>query len=344
MRMNADKVHETGASWLSAYLYYGKPWDAFLPEAIFPFATEAISDELAEQFFFIRFSERGPHVRLRFKGNKDVLEDKLKPRLEAFFLDYFGRYPSKRVEPSGSNDLGPSEPWYPNNSIQYVRYEPEIDRYGGAQGILIAEKQFEVSSRTVLLILKEAQKWNYERALGAAIQLHLAFAWGLGMSLVETASFFSQVCRNWFRAALASVNVVADSDQEHKGKIVSKVFEKSFDAQETVLVPLHQELWNAFHGGVGLEVEWMHWWIEETKKIANQLEECREARQLVTPAWFKPDLTIPVAESRQMLWPILESYVHMTNNRLGILNQDEAFLGYLMSRSLECIAGVRGER
>lgn len=342
--MNNEQTNETGGSWLSAYLYYAKPWEGFLTGAVHPFVNEAVSDKLAEQFFFIRYSERGPHIRLRLKGNKDVLEEKLKPRLDAYFLEYFGKHPSKRPEPNGSGDPGPTEPWYPNNSIQYIRYEPEIDRYGGVQGVLIAERQFEASSRAVLLLIRQSPKWDYERALGVAIQLHLAFAWGLGMSLIETSAFFSGVLRHWFGMALGRIGAAANSDLERQGELLSKTFQRSFEAQKEVLVPFHQELWNALQGGASLERKWMDRWIEDTKVIGNQLKECQEARQLVPPAWFKPDPTIPVAEQRQMLWPILESYVHMTNNRLGILNQDEAFLMYLVSRSLEHIVEVRVER
>ncbi|MFP5247245.1 MAG: lantibiotic dehydratase C-terminal domain-containing protein, partial [Thermoanaerobaculia bacterium] len=32
--------------------------------------------------------------------------------------------------------------------------------------------------------------------------------------------------------------------------------------------------------------------------------------------------------------PILVSYLHMTNNRLGVANRDEAYLAYLIARSL----------
>jgi thiopeptide-type bacteriocin biosynthesis protein len=342
--MKNEQVGERDASWLSVYLCYAEPWEAFLSEAIYPFVNEAVADKLANQFFFIRYWEGGPHIRLRFKGDKDVLEYKLKPRLKTFFLEYFRKCPSTRLESMDPNYLVPTQSWYPNHSIQYIRYEPEIDRYGGAQGILIAEKQFELSSRTVLWLIEECPEWDYERAMGAAIQLHLSFAWALGMSLAETRWFFARVFRDWSRLALGSFDVVADLDLQHQEEVLSKTFEKSFEAQKTVLIPFHQELWNTFQQGARLEQEWLTLWIKETKAIGDLLEKCREAHQLVLPDWFKADLTNPVSKSRQISLPILESYIHMSNNRLGILNRDEAFLGYLMSRSLEYVAEVRDAR
>ena len=35
-------------------------------------------------------------------------------------------------------------------------------------------------------------------------------------------------------------------------------------------------------------------------------------------------------KANQERWAIYDSYVHMTNNRLGILNRDEAYLAYIM--------------
>jgi hypothetical protein len=58
------------------------------------------------------------------------------------------------------------------------------------------------------------------------------------------------------------------------------------------------------------------------------------------PRWFHYEPTIDISEEQQQLWPIFESYVHMTNNRLGILNRDESYLGYLMQQSLTALSAA----
>ena len=68
------------------------------------------------------------------------------------------------------------------------------------------------------------------------------------------------------------------------------------------------------------------------KKIAANLAaeheriECRNV-------YFK-EAVKDMPEELTRLWPILESYTHMTNNRLGVLNRDEAFLGYLIENTM----------
>jgi thiopeptide-type bacteriocin biosynthesis protein len=327
-------MSSTNGTWLGAHLYYAEPWEKFLVEAVHPFVVEVVSKKLAEQFFFIRYWERGPHIRLRLKGERYALEHELKPWLESFFLEYFHRCPSRRDEVKNRDNLPSDRSWYPNNSIQSVRYEPEIDRYGGSESIVIAERQFELSSRAALCLFNEYPDWDYDRALGSAIQLHLAFAYAVGMSLNEARLFYSQVFGSWFRLFLAP----PDPDVQSQPELILKAFEESFDKQKPVLAPFHQALWNALNEKANFEKEWMNTWIKEMKTIGSQLKECQESRHLSFPAGLKADPHVFVPESNQALWFILESYVHMTNNRLGILNRDEAFLGYLISRCLDCIS------
>lgn len=44
-----------------------------------------------------------------------------------------------------------------------------------------------------------------------------------------------------------------------------------------------------------------------------------------------------IGKDRYERWLIYDSYVHMTNNRSGVLNRDEGYLGYLMAKSVELL-------
>jgi len=191
-------------SWLSAHLFYNEPWEKFLTQAVTPFVAQILTNGLAEQFFFIRYWEKGPHIRLRFKGNPEVLENQVKPKLVQYFLDYFQAHPSQRTDPTGLSEIPAAYQWYPNNSIQFISYEPETERYGGEAGILIAESQFQASSEAVLAVMREKNNWDYDQALGTAIQLHLGFAFAAGMDFSETVAFFAGIFRNWLPRAYFS--------------------------------------------------------------------------------------------------------------------------------------------
>lgn len=327
--MNSPKT------WLAAYLYYAEPWEDFLTGTVKPFVDEVFEEKLAEQFFFIRYWEQGPHIRLRFKGETEVLEKQVKPRLEDYFLNFLKQHPSTRQKPEGGEELPPELRWFPNNSVQFIAYEPEIERYGGPAGILIAEKQFEASSRAVSAIIEECEEWDYDRALGAAIQLHLGFAHGLGMDLEETTGFYSRISTIWFSRAYGYTQDISTEELKKRQEVTLNAFEENFNRQKPTLVPYHRTLWNAFTEGVEFEQEWLNRWLTRMKAIKKELKTAQHQKKLVIPRWFKAEPGTKIPGYRQQLWVILESYVHMTNNRLGILNRDEAFLGYLIKESLK---------
>ncbi|MCA9936298.1 MAG: thiopeptide-type bacteriocin biosynthesis protein, partial [Anaerolineales bacterium] len=87
------------STWLSAHLFYGKLWEDLLTQAVRPFVDDLFIQGQISQFFFIRYWERGPHIRLRLKGQPSALQNHVKPALEATFTDYFTKYPSERPSP-----------------------------------------------------------------------------------------------------------------------------------------------------------------------------------------------------------------------------------------------------
>jgi len=308
-----------------------------LVEAVQPFIRRVLDKKQAEHYFFIRYWERGPHIRLRFKGDPSRMEAEVKPLLESYFYDYFKPNPSERKDPGYIKNLPEEHRWFPNNTIQYIPYEPEVERYGGPTGIIIAEGQFQVSSDAVLAVIEESENWDYDRALGAAIQLHLGFAFAMGMDLTETTAFYSHISRMWFARSYGYEENIPEEELKKRQEITWKAFKENFDKQKETLVPYHETLWDAFTEGIEFEQEWLNRWLTGMAKIRDQLKKVQAEGKLIIPGWFNPQPVGNIPGANRQLWAILESYVHMTNNRLGILNRDEAFLGYLIKESLGAI-------
>jgi Lantibiotic biosynthesis dehydratase C-term len=169
-------TQENSSSWLVAYLYYDEPWERLLTEAVLPYAEIVAQTGIAESWFFVRYWERGPHIRLRFKAEADVIEKMLRSNLEEHFLNYFESVPSFRIDPSYPPRIPDAYKWLPNNSVQYDVYLPELERYGGVNGMALAEQQFALSSKIVLKSIEAlGQQWSYDDALGTGIKLHLSF-------------------------------------------------------------------------------------------------------------------------------------------------------------------------
>jgi len=324
--------------WLACYIFRGEPWESLLTDCLDPFVREVLARRWAEQYFFIRYWERGPHIRLRFKGDREKMEETLRPRLDDLFTDYFARRPSRREDPEWVAALPPEQAWFPNDSLQYVEYEPEIPRYGGPVGIVISERQFQLSSTVVLEVVKDSEQWDYERALGAAIQLHLGFAHAMGMDLREAIAFFKRISNLWLARSFGYTPDMKREEVIERRDNTLTLFAQNFDTQKEVLIPFHQTIWEAFAENVTFEQEWLNTWVGEMRVIGQELTGAQSAGKLQFPENFTADPLTTVPHQRQLLWAILESYVHMTNNRLGILNRDEAFLGHLIHHSLATLA------
>ena len=320
--------------WLAAHLYYSGNSDFFIIKAIAPFIQQVLKSKKVKHYFFIRYWERGPHIRIRFKGNSDVLINEIKPFIIDFFQKYYDQYPSKRQDPEWVKDLPENEKWFPNNSIQFVEYEPEVERYGGIKAIAIAEEQFQASSAAIIKKMMRTPDFDYNTSLGMAIKLHLLFAKAMNMNINEMKLFFTAIAYHWFDKAYPhNIHKLSAEQKEELTKKIKDAFKNTFEASKTGLINLHRNILSALEAEDSFSESELNVWYKKNKKIAEKLE----ANKLLPGASGYHNYyakMVGISTEKSILWMILESYVHMTNNRLGILNRDEAYLGYLIKESL----------
>lgn len=321
--------------WLSAHLFYAEPWEEFLKYSVSPFTENVINNGLAKQYFFIRYWENGPHIRLRCYGEENILDEKLKPYLITYFENFFNKCPSNYSKEEQLRNINDNDKWYPNNSIQFIEYVPETERYGGPNGIIISEEMFLYSSDTVLNILKENETWDEETALAAGIQLHLAFCHSFGMNFEEATVFFQNLCDMWYLAVIDTSKVNSKDELLRRKADLIQNFENNYQKHNENLKNYINILIEGFQSNCEFESMWFSQWLNKTNTICQKLQsaiaEDKIGFQIGTRDLYKSSSEY----KRQGLWDILYSYIHMTNNRLGIVNQDEAYLAYLIKRSIE---------
>ncbi len=316
--------------WLSVYLFYNEPWETFLEKAIYPYISTLKQTGIAEQYFFIRYYEKGPHIRLRIKGDPEIIKSMVRPNLEEYFLQYYDSRPSFRVDPPGTN-------WNPNNTIVFSKYRPEINRFGGINGMELAEKHFHASSELVLKLIKSfGNQWNYEEALGAAIQIQLIMIAALGFDRANARMFFRAYFQNWSQFFSA--------DEERKSEISdpSVSFERAYKIQKSSINPIVQNLWLGLENKSLFDSAILNDWFQFNTELKTQYDKVYKNLELkkqpdntfLWPAHFSPN------QKNALLWPIFSDLLHLTNNRLGVLNQDEGYLGYLLMRALDAMKGV----
>jgi lantibiotic biosynthesis protein len=103
--------------------------DSYLCDVVKPLVAATLGQSGFQYFYFVRYHDRGFHLRLRFFGDRSwVLGNKRRE-----ILSMLNSPVVKEIEVS--------------------KYRPEWKRYGGKQGMAIAEKLFAASSKIALEFL-----------------------------------------------------------------------------------------------------------------------------------------------------------------------------------------------
>lgn len=324
--------------WLAGYIYYGEPLDKVIVEAVIPFVYEVMENEWVEKFFFIRYWEKGPHIRLRFLGDSKRLESDLKPRFQEFFDKYFEEHPSERQEPQHSEEVKEEFRWYPNNSVQFIEYEPETERYGGEKCLEISESFFQYSSETIFDLMSDGEgEWGYDRALGAGIQMHLSMAYGLGMDRKEMIGFFDRYFSRWLpRAYYFFEKDVSEEELARRREETLSAFEDTYKNQEANLIAFFNQILDILDEN-DFEGTWLSTWVNGSADTEKKLNRLMENGEYTPTEYYNYSDEDIYTREQQMKWALYDSYVHMTNNRLGILNRDEAYLAFIISKTLKLL-------
>jgi thiopeptide-type bacteriocin biosynthesis protein len=319
-----------GSTWLSAHLFCMPPWEPLLVQAVQPFVQELLNKEWITGWFFIRYWEKGPHIRLRLRGQKTIIERDVKPLLEQHFKAWFAANPTQRNDLDASGKLHPfAENWFPNDSVIYIDYEPEIERYGGKEaGIAIAEDHFQSSSTAVTGALAQNPNWTYSRSLGMAIQLHTSFAHCCGFSRTEALALFNRLYEAWLPHAYYHETLTDEATITRKREEVLEAFRITFEKHKPQLAAFAATLWQALSDGEEFADEWFNQWLQEVKATDRNFREVRNSGKIVLPAWYGGLQGLDEPTMQQ--FAVYESYFHMTNNRLGLFNRDEAYVAYII--------------
>jgi thiopeptide-type bacteriocin biosynthesis protein len=125
-----------GSEWLYAKLYAGTASvDAVLTEVVKPIVQSASKAKGFEDWFFIRYGDPHWHVRVRFRGDPKRLVTKVLPMLHE----------------RAAQLLGKGRVW----RVDLATYERETERYGGDEGVELAEALFCADSEAVLSIVEQ---------------------------------------------------------------------------------------------------------------------------------------------------------------------------------------------
>lgn len=162
--------------WISAHLFHAGYLDNLITQVIAPLEGE-LREELAG-FFFLRYWEGGPHLRLRVKPQVGADAGRIRSLIRRRADAYFAEHPSARGLPSADYQalaarLAHAERradhdhrLYPNDSVEFIAYLPEHHVYGEGACIAAVEEHFTDSSRLACEILATGPDQGRRAAIG----------------------------------------------------------------------------------------------------------------------------------------------------------------------------------
>lgn len=294
-------------NWISLHIYYSNNKDRLIKQGLIPTIELMLNEELISSYFFIFYQEKGTHLRLRVKSH--FSEETIFETVNSIMSEYFRLHPSEI-------DLTRNPDFYPNDSIQLIPYEQEYDRYGGTIGMIISQRQFQYSTKVAFKYFNKTEIYSYNAFLNVAIKLHLTTAFILCKDLNNTIFFFNFLFNN--------VSKNFSSGQIKFTNNIEIYYSQYFLQQRNSIVRFVQSVWYALENNYFIDDETQEW---KTNEI--------EILELLNEAYNKNELIPPFIFECYPLWSIYQSYIHMTNNRLGIATIDEPLIAYLILRSLK---------
>ncbi len=153
--INIQRTFTTGDQWLYFKFYMGfKTSDLFLTSIIKPLTEELLQEQIIDKWFFIRYSDPKPHIRIRFHGNKENYYSSVIAKLHKYNSDF----------------INMNLTW----KVQTDTYQREIERYG-ANTIELAESLFFYDSCMIVNMLDMIEGDQGE-----------TYRWLFGMRAIDT--------------------------------------------------------------------------------------------------------------------------------------------------------------
>jgi thiopeptide-type bacteriocin biosynthesis protein len=151
--------------WVSAHVFYSGDLDTLLAEAIRPLVVELVDGALLRGYFFLRYWEGGPHLRLRLRPAAGGMRERVREVVAASCERYLRQRPATTpMTPAQYASVAPqlarlerltsyADELYPDNSVHFIGYRAEHDRYGTGACLDAVEQHFMESSQIALALV-----------------------------------------------------------------------------------------------------------------------------------------------------------------------------------------------
>lgn len=309
--------------WLSLHVFLSDvpQTERFLDEQIAPLVKRWRGDGTLARWFFIRYWEGGPHVRVRLSGliasQAEEVRNLLQERAQSYLVaDPVSREVYYRAHQFDGHPVDHRQlAWYEQGSVEPIEYEPEIQRYGGPAALAASEKLFCESSDIAITLVRQTMG-DMPRRLSLSFGLMAATILATRVSVEAMAGFFRNYAAFWANHSTLNATLAGRLKQDHpvppqQIETLQRLVRQSNRAERT------QDLHHA--------------WMNGVTALVDELAALRAKGELISPFTGKPVLDDTAYGFA--IQNILSSHIHMLNNRLGIVPTAEMVLAAALHRA-----------
>lgn len=339
----------TGAgAWQATHVFYAANPRPMLLQCVRPLVAELTADGLLANWFFINYWLEGPHVRLRLRPTSPAAEAEVRRRTHAAIDRFLTERPALYEVDSGFlNDFyntlfeiefpGTERTPYldergrmnlrPNNSRSAEPYEPEYGKYGGPAGIELAEWHFRHSSELVIDAFATKNLHLRTVLLGTSAQLMMVMSGTFLPDRDDLAGYLDSYYDFWHRA-FPGTGFIGTDEYDRNWTAMAPGLTARFAAVRAAVADGPEGRLPAFLAG----------WAEHCAELRDRARRLAADGDLVFRSW-DGERDERVTDPAAALPLLLSPYMHMTNNRLHVTIQDEAYLSHVLGRCLRESAG-----
>jgi hypothetical protein len=314
-------------SWVSAHLFYHGDQDAVVVGVVKPAVERLRRAGLVDGFFFLRYWEGGPHVRLRLRTRPEHVRQ-VRSVVEETAAELYRTTPSQSAltdqsYAESSAALAELEHMaeydrvlHPDNSVAFVDYVPETDVFGTGRAMEAVEKQLMAASVLAVELIVRGRTPG-QRAMDAFSMLsaNRTVFTGILPELAYQARFMVE-------SGSSGAELLGSAD-----------FERHFDANKAQLRAGLEAVWASTRGVALPDASVASSWLETVRDLNDTLVELELLGRLDAYPGFEAPADVLQHINHLVPQLIVERCTHLMCNRLGISLAQESHLRLLLTRT-----------
>lgn len=173
--------------------------DTFLSATVAPLLDRLRADGGIADWFYIRYWEGGPHLRIRIRDPLPGVGEQLREQLSALVAqapyEVFALDGDSYYQRLGGDAARSAAGWHTHGEVREIAYQPETARYGGPPAVPVAEDVFCRSSQVTARIVGAVPPGPAR--LSVAAELATATAAALGLDELGAARWLRGHAAGW---------------------------------------------------------------------------------------------------------------------------------------------------